>query len=185
MKKTLCGKTCILGRIHTCDNTSNLGWRKLARTLTRTRDTPATSVFVEFPFLQNYTMPELTAQNVSQAELPPIADLYSISYTYYSCLGFAGVLVVGIIVSLASCKWLNTFMENAPRFNQQRLNFLFPNWGFFAHSPHIFWMDLLGTSLKYSAVLAIISSVLTPSMRPLFASPIYGIRACIPPNYPC
>jgi len=56
--------------------------------------------------LQNYTKPQPIISNVTQAELPPIADFYSISYTYYSCLGFAGVLVVGIIVSLASCKYI-------------------------------------------------------------------------------
>jgi len=59
-------------------------------------------------------MLEPTAHNVTQAELPPIVDFYSISYTYYSCLGFAVVLLIGIIVSLASCKWFNTLIENAP-----------------------------------------------------------------------
>jgi len=81
-------------------------------------------------FLQNYTMLEPTAHNVSQIELTPIVNLYSISYTYYSCLGFIGVLVVGIIVSLASCKWFNSFMESTPPLNQEKLNFFVLSSGF-------------------------------------------------------
>jgi len=39
-----------------------------------------------------------------EVDLPPISDLYSISYVYYSCLGFAATLVIGIVVGLISCK---------------------------------------------------------------------------------
>jgi len=35
---------------------------------------------------------------------PPIAELYHISYAYYSCLGFTVTYVIGILVSFVTGK---------------------------------------------------------------------------------
>ena len=37
-------------------------------------------------------------------EVPAIADLYHVSYSYYSCVGFGATLVLGLIISLLTCK---------------------------------------------------------------------------------
>uniref|UniRef100_H2YIT4 Solute carrier family 5 member 8 n=1 Tax=Ciona savignyi TaxID=51511 RepID=H2YIT4_CIOSA len=38
-------------------------------------------------------------------EIPAIADFYSISYVYYSCIGVGTTLVIGLLLSLLTCGW--------------------------------------------------------------------------------
>uniref|UniRef100_H2YIT7 Sodium-coupled monocarboxylate transporter 1 n=1 Tax=Ciona savignyi TaxID=51511 RepID=H2YIT7_CIOSA len=60
------------------------------------------------PAADNATVPSTIALNMSTAmmtttvapEIPAIADFYSISYVYYSCIGVGTTLVIGLLLSL-------------------------------------------------------------------------------------
>uniref|UniRef100_H2YIT5 Sodium-coupled monocarboxylate transporter 1 n=1 Tax=Ciona savignyi TaxID=51511 RepID=H2YIT5_CIOSA len=60
----------------------------------------------------NATVPSTIALNMSTAmmtttvapEIPAIADFYSISYVYYSCIGVGTTLVIGLLLSLLTCE---------------------------------------------------------------------------------
>ncbi|XP_039270914.2 sodium-coupled monocarboxylate transporter 1-like isoform X1 [Styela clava] len=51
------------------------------------------------------TMTYTNATTAANAEYPPIADFYAMSYLYLSTFGMLGTIVVGLILSLITCGW--------------------------------------------------------------------------------
>nr|XP_002121367.1 sodium-coupled monocarboxylate transporter 1 isoform X2 [Ciona intestinalis] len=55
--------------------------------------------------------------------IPAIADFYSISYVYYSCVGFGTTLVIGLVLSLLTCGW-----RDRKKINPKLVTSIFDHW---------------------------------------------------------
>ena len=46
----------------------------------------------------------IAVTTAAPVDVPGIANFYHVSYSYYSCVGFAGTLFVGLLISILTCK---------------------------------------------------------------------------------
>ncbi|XP_076801198.1 sodium-coupled monocarboxylate transporter 1-like [Clavelina lepadiformis] len=58
-------------------------------------------------------------------EYPAIADLYAVSYSYYSCIGFGATVVIGLLISIMSCGW-----RDRKKVDPELVHSLFDHWIF-------------------------------------------------------